>query len=799
DLAMFRVNRERADELGLTEDEIEAINEILADESITIDDLETILADAIYEDTSLARTLSLALTNDNLSLLHTAAELNNLQNAEYGEVMNALLGGKLENNSVCNIIADELIHITPIDDSQRAAIATALNSKLSVITGPPGTGKTQMIINLLSNALLRGKSVLVASKVNKAVDNVKDRFDALDPYHYMLRFGSRAVINGQLIPAVESIRAQIPERDYNIQHLSAILTEYQLVCQRAIEARGKLNELQALTKEIEELEHRIQELANNRNIRENTYNEALKTHRQNNADIAKIAENDTHNWEGRHVEVRTTLNLLYSKSKGLRRIIFNLFSKAKYSVKILYDALTLPDEIREKIEQESGIDSVARINSIDDLIRFTECEERHLSRIIAYRKRLKEIHSEHNNAIAEIDKAIKEANERLGWVRRRVAELQSQSEVLNTRIANAREQISGMSMELLRQRIKSRINAPNAISAIARYRGYIPENIPKRGPQIAQFIRDARDFINVFGLNCVTSLSVRNGYPLERELFDMVIIDEASQCDIASALPLIYRAKQVVVVGDPLQLEHITNVRREDEARIKEHLNINDAALVRNINWSLWDHCNAIISTAEENNKSIMLYHHYRCHPRIIGYSNEMFYNRRLGRPLDIHTTEDNGKPYPTGINWIDIEGVQDRYRNINEAEIVKALDIAIRIGRANPDVSIGIISPFRDQAEAIHSRIPEKLKGQIVADTVYRFQGDERDIIIYSTVVTNNSPESKIRWIDIACPNLVNVAVTRAKSSLFIVGNRRYIDEHSNHNRPLGYLSEYTQQNEQH
>ena len=84
--------------------------------------------------------------------------------------------------------------MTQLDDSQKKAIAEAMGSRISVITGAPGTGKTQVIENLLANALIRGKKVLVASKNNKAVDNVKDRFDVIDPSGYFLRFGSRQVV-----------------------------------------------------------------------------------------------------------------------------------------------------------------------------------------------------------------------------------------------------------------------------------------------------------------------------------------------------------------------------------------------------------------------------------------------------------------------------------------------------------------------------------------------------------------------------------------------------------------------------
>ena len=84
---------------------------------------------------------------------------------------------------------------------------------------------------------------------------------------------------------------------------------------------------------------------------------------------------------------------------------------------------------------------------------------------------------------------------------------------------------------------------------------------------------------------------------------------------------------------------------------------------------------------------------------------------------------------------------------------------------------------------------IPANLRARTIVDTVHKFQGDEKDVMIYSLVVTNNSPDSKIRWIDYKVPNLVNVAVTRAKRLLVIVGNRNYIKGHSRRDLPLGGL----------
>ena len=65
---------------------------------------------------------------------------------------------------------------------------------------------------------------------------------------------------------------------------------------------------------------------------------------------------------------------------------------------------------------------------------------------------------------------------------------------------------------------------------------------------------------------------------------------------------------------------------------------------------------------------------------------------------------------------------------------------------------------------------------------------------MIYSLVVTNNSPSTKIKWIDNSVPNLVNVAVTRARNTLYIVGNKEYIRQNSSLTKPLGKLVQYVE-----
>lgn len=83
-----------------------------------------------------------------------------------------------------------LLEILPLNSEQRQAVVQGLHNSLSVITGPPGTGKSQVVTSLLANAAWQSKTVLFASKNNKAVDVVETRVNGLGPRPVLLRLGT---------------------------------------------------------------------------------------------------------------------------------------------------------------------------------------------------------------------------------------------------------------------------------------------------------------------------------------------------------------------------------------------------------------------------------------------------------------------------------------------------------------------------------------------------------------------------------------------------------------------------------
>ncbi len=774
-LSSFSVSADAAENLELSQEVVSVIESVLYESNITLDRLEQVLRDAIAHDLRLYE-LRLALTDETPALSQTTAELKNLIKTEASSLLHCFISGKVDNNDRHHIDEDVLISVVPMDDSQRRAVCSALNKKVSVVTGPPGTGKTQMIINLIANALLFGKTVLVASKNNKAVDNVKERFDGIDSSQYLLRFGSKDAINNQLRPSIQRFINYIPQID-SADIDEQLFAKYKSAYSTITEGHKTLYELNKNRDDKKVISDRIITLLNRKeeaNIEVNSDIESLENSLEHPqmcyATYADIASSREH--------IIAIYKKIDSRKSWLSRLFFNLFSKTSSVNNLQGNLLRLPSEFNDVLKEEVDISNT----SIVGLIACCKKSISLLDEAIKYKEKSQKIERDYRSTISSFDTQIDTLKAKEEELERKILAIDEDAVSKNIEESSHYIAATELGQNLLSQLILKRLSQPNAVAKISSYM----QSMPLDG-QLAS------SFLDVFNLNCVTNLSIKSAFPLERDLIDLLIIDEASQCDISSALPLIQRSKQIVVIGDPMQLRHITNVSASEESEIKAALKLTENSRASYREVSLWDYCNTLLNTTGAT--SVVLDNHFRCNSGIIGYSKEFFYRRRLGINLNIKTVPANVNLEQEGIIWEDVIGSQkNELQNINEKEAKRCIEIAKKLINKYPNISIGIISPFKLQAQEINAMIPEGLSGQIVSDTVHKFQGDEKDVIIYSLVVTDDSPEGKIRWIDYSVPNLVNVAVTRARKALYVVGNLHYIQTHSNIDLPLGYLAYYAE-----
>ena len=278
---------------------------------------------------------------------------------------------------------------------------------------------------------------------------------------------------------------------------------------------------------------------------------------------------------------------------------------------------------------------------------------------------------------------------------------------------------------------------------------------------------DFKPLLEAFPCWCVTTFAVSSSLPLKPGLFDVVIIDEASQCDIASCFPLLFRAKKAVVVGDDKQLPHLSFLEKAKEQSFLSQYGIEDKYQLM---WRF--RTNSMFDLANYYSMHpVLLDEHFRSLPPIINFSANEFYGGRLR----VMKRNNDSEPVLEAVVVPDGKVDFDATRNLPEIEaVVKRLhEIILDDERKNPDnpVSIGIISPFRAQVEQLKVSVSKVLsdymitKHKIEIGTAHTFQGDEKDIILISWAFANNSFSQSLTFLQ--KPNLFNVAITRARKKM--------------------------------
>jgi DNA polymerase III delta prime subunit len=287
--------------------------------------------------------------------------------------------------------------------------------------------------------------------------------------------------------------------------------------------------------------------------------------------------------------------------------------------------------------------------------------------------------------------------------------------------------------------------------------------------------------VKLFPIWATTNLAAKSNFPLSNGYFDVVIIDEASQCDIPSALPLLYRAKRIVIIGDPNQLRHVATINQETDLELAAKYGVGPDAYLYKVN-SLFDLASR---SSGSHPGTLLLNEHYRSDHRIISFSNREFYKNKLVIKTDL-SVRNIRKTFLNeygGIFWVNVAGQAEHARdsNFNSMELSNIQTLVPKLweslrkhemGGAN----LGIVTPYREQENQIQTwfKAHASPEGAVTIGTAHKFQGDERDFMIFSTVAAPGMSEGSIKWLDKE-KNLLNVAVTRARITLIVVGNWNY------------------------
>ncbi len=582
--------------------------------------------------------------------------------------------------------------------TQEAIVRCARTAPLTVVTGPPGTGKSYTITAMVLDALLRGQSVLVASQMDKAVQVVADQVEAIAGQNSIARSGGRAA-QRRLAKQISKVTG--PRR--------------RLTAPSSSESRQVRSQFRELAKSVGSLERRYEDIVQQEHI----WSESWQSFQR--------------------LQQTCALPVQDISARHLR--------KARRLATRAQAALTgTPGWLRRRW----GTWQQARALRLLQVPTDWECSLEDLDELVGVQIR---------------------------WREFRDAELKLRSpfpaNVLWQELVRLQQRLSECALQLLtmaRQRSLSRILGNQNYRAQLRH---LPTLLRRRRHDLKYALRaqiDPTVMLTAFPAWASTLRTLGEILPATPAMFDLTIIDEASQCDPAFAAVALLRGKRAVVVGDPQQLRHVCFLSRAREQAAFASCGLT-AEMQQQFRYrrSLFD----IAADTVDQEHFFMLDQHFRSHPHIIDFSNQKFYEGNLR----IMTRRPSHAPQ-SAIRVVQAAGRRAAGSSVNQREVDVVTEIVTEIVEGNRELpvapSIGIVSPFRDHVDAVFERIIAAFPASviqrhgIVVGTAHALQGDEKDIVVFTTSIDVHSHPASLRFLE--TPNLFNVAITRARRQLIVV-----------------------------
>ena len=565
----------------------------------------------------------------------------------------------------------------PLNESQEEALARIRQSTVTAVTGPPGTGKSQVVVSAIANSWVAEEKVLLASTNNAAVDVAVQRADSL-ALGLLVRTGNKA------------LREQLPTTITNILRQASTRTDPPTRNLAAASLSSTFTFRQTFLNSLSELE---QAEANLLDLLGRVHDSALRIwntpdfHQSNFANTALATA------------AQRIVRLPLFRGFRLRRL-FRRFDASPQSIEL--EHVRAWSRLCRDFETSSARVNIKRDSVLPDLS-----------------DTLSSLNSDYMTASADFLRIV----------------------VNDSVVAN-----------------KSAAGGAG-VAGIG-------------GRKNQDAIRYAQSALK--GWAC-TALSMKRNFDLRANSFDLAVIDEASQCSLAYILPIAYRTRRIAVVGDPNQLPPVITLG----SRIADSLarkNGVTSLLQRNPGIAFVDgSAFHAFEAVHGHDQTQLLNEHFRCHPRIARWFNSVFYGDSLHVLTDVSAMTSQER----GLAWVDVSGKAERPNFgrswVNHTEAESAVELVREL--ASDGLTVGVVSPFAAQAGLIEKLVEASVDSEalsssnFVVGTAHRLQGDERDVVIFSCCVTPGTLTSTVRWIE-ETRNLVNVAVSRARQRLIILGH---------------------------
>ncbi|BCY02060.1 hypothetical protein PszF2a_18490 [Stutzerimonas stutzeri] len=700
------------------------------------------------------------------------------------------------------------------EEQRKVLIAVRSNEgKIVVVSGPPGTGKSHTITAIAADCAFNQRSCLVLSDKTEALDVVYDKLsEAMSRVRHdpdfpnpILRLGQQAhnfrkLTSNQAVTQIgayakamkanqpkleaerlsrsEQLKKQIQQTVSTLGavHLGTVQVMHRdeaLLAEKSpklVEILKRtsdpslITELQNISEHLDALEHYLAEIF----AKEDFTPESLWRRARRDALLTTFTEeNPAPQWDLFESltpnQLRALGDLLLSLNQ-LRMPVFGYLFRGRQVRELQSQLNTLPVSRPMALKQEQvRLNELAQAsNKLRQKLQSEKLEEEFEN---CYRLLVRGVGPAANSTTviktmailrrldAEIVEALLEQSKAdpqlwslsirflLGWLQTRdaftsapqydYAGTKNQLERLNTSVMNAH-----VDSRLLSFMENYRSDA-RALAGVIASRQKFPEdkfdNVRESFPVIIASIREFGEFM-----------------PLAPDMFDVVVIDEASQVSVAQALPALLRAKKVVVLGDDKQFSNVksANASIEQNEKYRSELknyfrtHVSDAAdaLQRlsmfDVKRSILEFCNHAASY------SIMLLKHFRSYQELIGYSSGTFYGHQL------QAIKIRGIPIEEVIRFDQVDPSGRKVsRGTNEAEAEFILDKLLELITDEEPPTVGIITPFREQQTLLSKMLFNHPQGaeferllRLKVMTFDSCQGEERHIIFYSMVATSDT-----------------------------------------------------------
>ncbi len=685
---------------------------------------------------------------------------------------------------------------SPPDSAQATALRHSCSHSLTAVIGPPGHGKTYVVLHKIAQQVVKravklaqqgvdeNNLTVVASTNNRAVNNVEtllaEQFD--NDFFYLSQAGEdRDSLIKKVLPKLQTAlnwlnetMFELAEWDLVKEQLLTAVREFQSHQKQAVleQKQRVLDEQQLeqnraeserLTRAIEAIQREQQQLSLNEDIDYSQFPRAAIER------IARALESAKRALPPETIQPRSWYRKLgnwllsvwrFFKGQTERAIISRLNQSISEDVALTKNTSFPLELIINRKHLESWREQLAR-----QLTAAEQWQQRWL------------LKQNYNSQLKTIKQQIVSLQLQQQEVQKRIASYSDQDfySCFYTELHQLQVQLFELSWQFQLQSALRR--KEEVIANIRTYIGVLNGEWEIKRQFKRNWHSVYRDISLLFPVFLSTLQSLRRLFPeLHNGCIDQTIIDEAGQITPHQPFPLLVRSRRAMFLGDPWQLEPIVPLSDSDKdlyrakAFFARQLTDADYDCYSPTALSAYHRAAGGSGRVGDLGKGIILKYHYRSVPEIARFISQLCYPEMIIKTLP--------SPSRVGANLIacHVEGQHTDHVNQSEIEVVEVLikellEAGYNLNSNNNSDNIGVISPYRRQADALTNSLRSRWSDFPTNSmgTVHTFQGGQKSVIILSTRQCHSKDSL---WFINRRPNLLNVAVSRARELFILVGN---------------------------